>query len=225
MNSSVVIQDKGIHLGTVNFFEKAQENPCARCSAPCCRMVVIPHPAPTTFMDLDYILYMLGFPAIQMLLSRDGSWQVAIETTCRFLDGKTHLCTVHDTPRKPKTCVTYNQYRCWYKPHFDKKNEMDDLVRFDLEGFEAFLMQIRFDEEGNITEIPTWEFTQELVKNSKLPHQVHSPLPDRVGPQKDGETASVENLDLPHRVTRQDVDAPRVELDTDLIPIADSVAD
>src|SRR3712207_5664059 len=88
-----------------NFFEKTEENPCLNCSAPCCRMLLIPHPAPNTFMDLDYIRYMVGFQNVKMVLNRDGSWQVLVERPCQLLDQSTNRCTAHNTPRKPKTCV------------------------------------------------------------------------------------------------------------------------
>jgi hypothetical protein len=147
------------------FFSLAEENPCTNCSAPCCRMALVPHPAPSTFMDLDYIRYMVGFPSIQMVLNSDGQWQVMIEDTCRFLDPHTNLCTVHNTPRKPKTCVFFNPHQCWYKRNFHNNPNPVELIRIDLEAFEAILEYIRFDENGAIIEIPTWEFMRELVNN------------------------------------------------------------
>jgi Fe-S-cluster containining protein len=77
------------------FFEIASNSPCTGCFAYCCRMLLIPHQTPTTFMDLDYILYMLGFPGIEMVLNSEGQWQVLVNQICGFLDQKTNLCTVH----------------------------------------------------------------------------------------------------------------------------------
>jgi hypothetical protein len=159
--------EKVLNVGSKNFFEKAEENPCSGCSVPCCSMLLIPHPTPTTFMDIDYIRYMVGFPTVQMILSSNGQWQVLIEQTCLLLDQKTNLCTVHNTPRKPKTCVFFNPHRCWYKSGFHKTENPPDLIRIDMELFEAILHHIRFDEEGNIIEIPTWEFLRSLTNNSK----------------------------------------------------------
>lgn len=149
-----------------NFFERAELNPCVGCMAPCCRMLLIPHPTPTTYMDLDYILYMLGFPSIQMLLSSDGGWQILIEDTCRFLDQKTSLCRVHNTPRKPQTCVAYNPYQCWYKRNFSKRETSQDSIRINMNAIETILQNVRFDEDGNILEIPSWESIREMVKNT-----------------------------------------------------------
>lgn len=146
------------------FLEIASNNPCTQCSAYCCRMLLIPHPTPTTFMDLDYILYMLGFPGIEMVLNVDGQWQVIVNQICGFLDQKTNRCTVHNTPRKPKTCVFFNPYRCWYKRNFSTENP-PEIIRINLEAMEAILPYVRFDEEGNIIEIPKWEYIKESVNN------------------------------------------------------------
>ncbi|MCI0526529.1 MAG: YkgJ family cysteine cluster protein [Nitrospira sp.] len=169
-----------------NFFEKAEENPCTGCSAPCCRMLLIPHPTPATYMDLDYIRYMVGFHHVQMILTSDGHWQVLVQQTCRLLDQKTSLCTVHNTSRKPKTCVFFNPYRCWYKRNFTVENP-PDIIRVDMDAMEAILAHVQFDEEGNITEIPTWEFTRNLTANSKTRQKNPLQLP-----VLEGELESVE---------------------------------
>lgn len=143
------------------FYEKAAENPCNGCPAPCCRMILIPHPTPATFMDLDYILYLLGFPSVQMMLDSEGNWQVLIEEPCGLLDLKTSLCTVHNTPRKPKTCVFLNPYRCWYKRF--AAGGPQDFIRINKKAMEAILAHVRFDAEGDITEVPKWEFIRELA--------------------------------------------------------------
>lgn len=170
--SDLILEEKRVR--GKNFFEKVEETPCNGCSAPCCRVLLIPHPTPANFMDLDYIRYMLGFPTVQMILNIDGQWQVLIEQTCQLLNQKTELCTVHNTPRKPKTCVFFNPYGCWYKQSFHKTENPSNLIRIDMEAFEAILPHVRFDEEGNIIEIPTWEFIQNLLNNLK-PQQNREP--------------------------------------------------
>src|SRR5262245_19459783 len=147
-----------------NFFERAEANPCTGCSAPCCRMLLIPHPTPSTYMDLDYIRYMVGFQSVKMILTTDGHWQVIIEQNCRLLDQKTNLCTVHGTPKKPKTCVFFNPYQCWYKRNFTTVNP-PDIIRIDLEVIEIILAHVRFDDEGTITELPTYEFIRDAVEH------------------------------------------------------------
>jgi hypothetical protein len=118
-------------------------------------------------MDIDYIRYAVDFDNTSVVLNRDGQWQMLIKETCRLLDRETNLCTVHDTPRKPKTCVFFNPHRCWYRRNFHNIEDPPDLIRIDMEAFEVILSHLRFDEEGNIIEIPTWEFTKELVNNRK----------------------------------------------------------
>jgi Fe-S-cluster containining protein len=145
-----------------NFCEMAEENPCTSCSAPCCRVLLVPHPTPATFMDLDYIRYVVGFHSVQMILNSDGRWQLLIEQPCRLLDQETNLCSVHATPRQPKTCVFFNPYRCWYKMNFDKRDRLPELIRVDMDKLEAILPHVRFDEDGNILEIPKWEVIREL---------------------------------------------------------------
>lgn len=150
-----------------NFLDIAEGNACTGCSAPCCRLLLVPHPTPATFMDLDYVRYVVGFHSAQMILNRDGRWQLLVEQRCRLLDPETNLCTVHNTPRKPKTCVFFNPYRCWYKRNFDKKENPPELIRIDIDGLEAILPHVRFDEDGNILEIPKWELVRELVNGRK----------------------------------------------------------
>lgn len=147
----------------VTFLEKAEENPCLDCSAPCCRLLLIPHPTPTNFMDMDYLRYMVSFEGVEMILTSDGHWQVLVDRTCRLLDPRANRCTVHGTSRKPKTCVFFNPHRCWYRRNFDKMTDPPDLIRISMPVLEAILPLIRFDAEGNITEIPAWELIREIA--------------------------------------------------------------
>ena len=145
-----------------NFLEITEENVCANCSAPCCRVLLVPHQTPVNFMDLDLIRYMVGFNNVQMILKNDGSWRLLMDQTCRLLDQKTNLCTVHGTPRQPKTCVFFNPHECWYRTNFEKNDRTPNFIRIDMDKLEALLPHIRFDEHGNILEIPTWEFIRDL---------------------------------------------------------------
>jgi hypothetical protein len=168
MNTSEFIQkQKEVRARSQNFLERAGENPCTDCSAPCCRMLLIPQSTPSTFMELDYICYMLGFPNVRMLLNSDGQWQVLIEQTCQLFDEKTNLCTVHNSPRKPKTCAFFNPYSCWYRLSFHNKENPPELIQIDMKAFENILPLIRFGEDGNIMEIPTWEVIRDIVINGK----------------------------------------------------------
>ncbi len=160
------------------FQDFGEANPCEGCAAPCCRMLLIPHPAPSTFMELDYIVYMLGFPDTEMVLNRNGEWQVLVNRVCRFLDESTNRCTVHATPEQPKTCVFFNPYRCWYKQNFSGEAG-PDVIRLDLAAMKDVLAQVRFDAEGTVLEIPTWEVIAEVVGQRRAPTAGHVRAPGR----------------------------------------------
>ncbi len=151
------------------FFEKAEENPCDSCSAPCCRLFLLPYPTPTTFMDMDYLRYVVGFQSIRLAWNVDGSWQVMIEQSCQLLDPDTNVCTVHGTPRKPMTCQYFNPHRCWYRRNFHNTENPPDLILIDMEALEAILSYVKCDEGGALTEIPTWEFIKGLVQDGASP--------------------------------------------------------
>ena len=144
------------------FSEMAEGNPCEGCSAPCCRMVLSPHPTPQTFAALDYVRYLLGFPDTEMIVTREGTWQHLSHRACGLLDLASSRCTVHGTPRKPKVCVFFDPYKCWYKRNFTVA-DAPDLVRLDLVRFETMLASCVLDDDGRLTEVPSWEQLRELV--------------------------------------------------------------
>ena len=166
MDSQTVAPNPPSQAEKPSFTEQAEANPCLGCSAPCCRLLLLPHPTPSTFMELDYIRYMLGFPGIRMILDSGGRWQTVIEQTCRLFDPATHLCTVHNNPRKPKTCVFFNPHQCYYRANFES-GDVRDLVWLSLEAFEVLLPYIHLDVEGNIVEIPAWDRIRELAGNGR----------------------------------------------------------
>jgi hypothetical protein len=144
------------------FSEMAEANQCEGCSAPCCRIVLTPHPTPQTFSDLDYIRYLLGFPGTELIVNRDGTWQQLSHRTCGLLDVAESRCTVHDTPRKPKVCVFFDPYRCWYKRNFTVARP-PDIVRLDLSRFETMLTACALDGNGQLVRAPSWEELRDLV--------------------------------------------------------------
>lgn len=150
-----------------NFLEMIQQTPCSGCSAPCCRMLLIPHKTPTTFLDIDYIRYMLGFRNVEMLIGNDGSWMVCLRETCQLLDQASNLCTVHNTDRKPQICVNFNPYQCWYKRNFDATAPVE-AIRLDMNIFEIILPHITFDANGVIVQVPTWESLRTLIDNTSI---------------------------------------------------------
>jgi len=149
-----------------DFFQRASEHPCDGCPAPCCRRLIMPHPTPQTFLDLDYIRYMLGFPKITMLLRADGTWQTSIDVVCDLLDQETNRCTVHGTARQPKVCSYFNPYQCWYKRNFTT-DQAPDVISIDRERFDALLADIRFDAHGRIVELPSAARIREIAHGAE----------------------------------------------------------
>ena len=147
-----------------SFFDRRAANPCHDCSAPCCRMLVFPHGAPGTFMDFDYIRYMMMFEDAEMLLAKDGSWSTLMHRECTRLDREHGRCTVHDSPEQPRTCFFFNPYNCWYKRNFHATQDPPDAVRMGLQGYDAVLALVQLDDAGNVLAVPTWEQARAAVR-------------------------------------------------------------
>ena len=150
-------------MSTKNFEELAQAKPCAGCAAHCCRMLLIPHPTPMNFLDLDYIRYMVAFQNVDMLLDSAGHWQVRLRQTCSLLDPVSKLCTVHDTPRQPKICVNFPATQCWYRRNFEPARP-EEVITIDMRAMELLLESVGFDDAGQIVEIPAWSKLKELIE-------------------------------------------------------------
>lgn len=147
------------------FDQLKSANPCHKCEAPCCKMLLIPYPTPNTFMDLDYIKYMLGFPKINMILHKSGSWQVQVEQNCTHLNPENNLCELHNTPDKPKTCSFFNPYNCFYKHNFTGSHARS-IIKINALAFEILINQIYFDEFGNIISIPSQDVIEGIAYES-----------------------------------------------------------
>ena len=148
-----------------NFQAVSESNPCGSCAAYCCKMLLIPYKAPMTFMDLDYMKYMLGFPGIKMILYPDGNWQIKLEQTCSFLNDD-NQCSIHDSVEQPKTCSFFNPYNCFYKHNFSE-NGTKDLLEINRETFMAIVELIQIDEHQNIVAIPNWDVMLKIPLNNK----------------------------------------------------------
>ena len=140
-------------------------NPCQSCEAPCCKMLLIPYQTPNTFMDLDYVKYMLGFPGINMILYQNGTWQVQVEQNCRHLNTEDNTCKIHNTPHKPKTCVFFNPYNCFYKRNFSEEHPRNIII-INARSFDILINQIEFDKLGNIISIPSQEEIKRMTREN-----------------------------------------------------------
>lgn len=161
----------------IRFWGPSMQQPCDACSAPCCKSVVLQHPAPTRWMDLDFIRYLLGFPRLDVLIAEDGRWSVRITDTCRHLDVATTRCTVHGTPRQPATCRFYSPHHCWYRRNFHGGGVPVDVIVLDAARFEKVLEHVELDAEGMLVGWPGWRTIKELLDGA-IPSAPASPTPE-----------------------------------------------
>ena len=148
-------------------FKELNENyPCQECSAPCCKFLLIPHKSPATYMEMDFIRYVLNFPNINITVSKSGSWGILIEQECIHFDSESDNCRVHKTIIQPKTCSYFNPYQCNYKYNLEKgtPNSIYILTR---EKFENWVQLVKFNESGEIVEAPSFEASVKLLEKLK----------------------------------------------------------
>jgi hypothetical protein len=113
-------------------------------------------------MDLDQARYRLLSPAAELMLTRDGDWLLVQWLSCTLFGEETCACSVHGTSAKPKVCVHFNPYDCWFRQNFsDVPNP--DAVRFNLARYAKWTEQVQVDEEGSVVALPTFESAQTLV--------------------------------------------------------------
>ncbi len=148
-----------------NFSEFAEHNPCDGCSAPCCRLVILPQGVPETFRALDRLRYLVVHAGTELLLDRKGSWHLSTANPCQLLTDD-NRCSVHGTPSQPKICVNYSPHGCWYKRNFHEVEEPPDLIRMDLGGFDRIVSAVRFDDAGRVVDVPPFD---ELRRLAALP--------------------------------------------------------
>lgn len=151
--------------GRLSFFKGDLTQPCEGCSAPCCTMLVLPHPAPVRWMDFDFLRYSLGFPGMEALLYEDGRWSLVVHRECSNFDARSRRCTVHGTPNQPRTCVYYSPHHCWYKRNFHG-DQAPDVLRLNLEKLDRVLELIEFDPEGSMVGWPGWPAVRDRLAQS-----------------------------------------------------------
>jgi hypothetical protein len=148
----------------VSFAKFSQLNPCAGCPAPCCQLQLIPHRTPATFMDIDFLHYMLFFPHTEVVVTLNGDWSIVKWESCREFDAAAHTCRLHNTPAKPRTCAMYNPYNCWYKKNF-VANQSQQVYRLDLVRFNTWVGELQFAGDGKIIAAPDFERALEVLKD------------------------------------------------------------
>ena len=154
-------------------YKQAQSNPCHNCRAGCCTYLPLKDVQITNIMELDHLYYLLHFEGIEILLVDGYTWRVHYNAKCNYLT-ENNLCSIHNSPQKPKICTSYNPYHCFYKPAF-LHEESPQYVRFNLARFIFFREQMQFDSDRNITSIPNiTEIRHLLPPFNEKPPQIQS---------------------------------------------------
>jgi Fe-S-cluster containining protein len=134
--------------GTWSYDEK--HDPCTGCGAFCCRTLIFPFRAPQARVNVDYLKFVLGFPGIELGIADQG-WSIVVHTTCRHL--KDNRCAIYGRPERPLICRFYDAWHCQYKVHFGLPRPQG-FLRVRLEQFRWLVEAIRFDEHGDVIELP-----------------------------------------------------------------------
>jgi len=140
------------HNPSAKTMSELMQDPCMGCEAPCCRYLYFPLPVPTTFMQVDYIKFSLNFPGTECVVS-PLSWWLVLRADCESFGLETKQCTLYGKPERPLRCAHLNQWDCGqYKRllHADS-----GLHRMDWQGFAELVEQIRFDDSGQIVQLPS----------------------------------------------------------------------
>ena len=145
-------------------FDEFEENyPCTKCTAPCCKNLIIPYKTPNSWMDLDFINYLLNFPNINVTVSKKGEWCILIQQDCQHFDPVAQECKVHNTAEQPKTCTYFNPYQCNYKLNLDD-TEPQSIYILDRIKFDHWVQHIGFDTYGRIANAPSFEKAVEILR-------------------------------------------------------------
>ena len=148
-------------------FDDYNENfPCDKCTAPCCRYLLLPHKPPTTWMELDFIRYVLNFPKVKVTVAKNGNWGILFKQDCIHFDPKNQNCQVHGTPAQPKTCVYFNPYQCNYRLNIESEKP-NVLYILNRENFEYWVKFIKFNEDGSIFDAPSFEKSLKILTEFK----------------------------------------------------------
>ncbi len=72
------------------------------------------------------------------------------------------MCGVHGSAEKPLTCRYYNEYTCWYKPQLTNADPPHAYF-LNAENFPRWVETLRFDDDGNLTNILDFEAAKQLL--------------------------------------------------------------
>lgn len=138
----------------------ALQDPCTGCQAYCCKTLTFPQSQPGNASNLDYYQFCLGFPGIELGIT-DDSWSLVVRTTCRHLVD--NRCSIFNEPKRPLICRYYDAWKCNYIVNFGQTRP-PGYVRVNLEQFDALLEGFQFDNNGQVTQIPSTEWIRHNVE-------------------------------------------------------------
>lgn len=133
-------------------YEQARDA-CGGCPAYCCERLIFPHGMPSTWSNLDFLQFTLGFPGVELAIT-DQAWSVVVRTRCQHLnDGR---CALYGRPERPLICKYHAAQTCSYRAHFGQPRP-GHLLRVTASELPLIMEGFGFDPQGLITVFPTTE--------------------------------------------------------------------
>jgi Fe-S-cluster containining protein len=137
-------------------------DPCDDCGAWCCTALSFPHDVPTTYANLDYLRFLLGFPGLEIGVGT-GGWTVVVRSRCRHLVGT--RCGVYGTPERPLVCRYYDAHQCAYRVQFGQPRP-DGFVRVRYADFDALAGAFAFDAGGQVVRSPSVDDVRAAIEGA-----------------------------------------------------------
>ena len=82
---------------------------CVQCGAKCCTYFCFEIDEPTDVDEFEDVRWFLCHEGVSVHID-EGSWYISLMNPCKFLDGKTMLCTNYD--ERPLICRKYDHENC-----------------------------------------------------------------------------------------------------------------
>ena len=133
------------------------DNVCRKCSASCCKKILIQSNIPLNIGSIDFYSYSVNFPGIQYLISDDG-WVMLVDSRCKYLN-KNNKCSIVDKNERPLRCHYMNPLQC----NINYKINRSGQIKADFNNFEKIKKGIKTDNDGNVVSIESTENLQKLI--------------------------------------------------------------
>lgn len=146
----------------VPYDDPAVQQPCAGCAAHCCQVLVFNQAIPTRVADLDRILYLLGFPSIELVVA-EGDWSILVHTRCRHLRGTE--CGLFGQPERPLKCGALPAVGCEYKPMLGAYDP-DRQLRIRADLFPVLQNSLAYASDGTVLAVPPVPLINQLMQDA-----------------------------------------------------------